>query len=116
MDIPKPSSSSFSSFPSPARLSSFKTTAASKLDYLYEIEYLPEDSKVSPSQFPVINPYVIYCKPQSSFKKKIKKLIEADHSSAVKEYMQASNFSAHPILADEKEQFVPIDLLTDLLP
>lgn len=115
MDIPKPSSS-FSSFPSLARPLSFKTTAASKLDYLYEIEYLPEDSKVPPSQFPVINPYTIYCKPQSSFKKKVKKLLGADHSSPVKEYVQASNFSAHPIFADEKEQFLPIDLPTNLLP
>jgi len=65
MEIPRPSSS----FPSVAKSTSFKTTAASKLDYLYEIEYLPEDSKVPPSQFPVINPYQVYCKSHSSFKK-----------------------------------------------
>lgn len=61
MEIPKPSCSS--TFPSLARPPSFKTTAVSKLDYLYEIEYLPEDSKVPPSQFPIINPYTVYCKP-----------------------------------------------------
>lgn len=113
MEIPRHLSST--SFPSLSRPPSFKTTSASKIDYLYEIEYLPEESKVPPSQFPVINPYAVYCKP-SSFKKKIKKLVGANHSNPIKEYVQASNFFTHPILATEQEQFLPIDLPTELLP
>lgn len=68
------------------------------------------------SEFPVINPYQVYCKPYSSFKRKIKKWIGTEHTSSIKEYVKASNFSEHPIVADEKEQFLPIDLPTDLLP
>lgn len=111
MELPRPSPS-FVVFPSLSKPPSFKSTAVAKLDYLYEIEYLPEDSKVPISQFPVINPYAICSKPQSS----LKKLVGTEHSNPIKEYVQASNFSAHPILAIEQEKFLPIDLPTELLP
>lgn len=104
------------SFSSISKTTSFKTTQGSKLDYLYEIEYLLEDSSVSPSHFPVINPYQVYYKPHSSFKRKIKKLIGTKHHSSIKKYVQASNFSEHPIQADEQEQFLPILLPEELLP
>lgn len=116
MEIPKPSTSSSLSFPSLSRPPSFKTTAASKIDYLYEIEYLPDDARIPATQFPVINPYAVYYKPQSTMKKKIKKLVRTDNPSPLKEYVQASNFSAHPIFATEQEQFLPIDLSIELLP
>lgn len=86
MEIPRPSPSSII-FPSLFKPPFFKSTAASKLDYLYEIEYLPEDSKVPVSQFPVINPYAVYCKPQCSFRKKIRKLVGTEHSNPIKEYV-----------------------------
>lgn len=85
MKIPKPFTSN-SSF-SPSRTPSFKTISSSKLDYLYEIKYLSEDSKILATHFSVVNLYFIYCKPQSTIKKKIKKLVGSKNPTFVKEYV-----------------------------
>ena len=42
---------------------------ANRLDYLYEISYVPKDSKIPVTDFPIVNPYTIFNKPQSSLKK-----------------------------------------------
>ena len=42
---------------------------SNRLDYLYEISHVPEDSKIPITDFPIVNPYTIFNKPQSSFKK-----------------------------------------------
>ena len=47
---------------------------ANRLDYLYEISHVPEDSKSPITDFPIVNPYTLFDKPQVSFKKSIKKL------------------------------------------
>lgn len=60
MQIPRPSFSSSSSF---------KSITSSKLEYLYEIVYLPEEAKVPPTDIPVVNPSLVYVKPTTGFKK-----------------------------------------------
>ena len=52
-------------------LSLLKSTA-NRLDYLYEISHVPEDSKIHITDFPIVNPYTVFDKPQVSFKKSIK--------------------------------------------
>ena len=48
---------------------SLRRSTTNRLDYLYEISHVPEDSKIPITDFPIVNPYTIFNKPQSSFKK-----------------------------------------------
>ena len=36
---------------------------ANRLDYLYEICHVPEDSKIPITNFPIVNPYTVFDKP-----------------------------------------------------
>ena len=54
---------------------SLRRSTANRLDYLYEISHVPEDSKIPITDFPIVNPYTVFDKPQVSFKKSIKKLL-----------------------------------------
>ena len=54
---------------------SLRKSTANKLDYLYEISHVPEDSKIPITDFPIVNPYTVFDKPQVSFKKSIKKVV-----------------------------------------
>ena len=54
---------------------SLRKSTANRLDYLYEISHVPEDSKIPITDFPIVNPYTVFDKPQVSFKKFIKKLL-----------------------------------------
>ena len=71
---------------------SLRKSTANRLDYLYEISHVPEDSKIPITDFPIVNPYTVFDKPQVSLKKSIKKLLGPSQSSTVKKYVQASNF------------------------
>ena len=71
---------------------SLHRSTANRLEYLYEISHVPEDHKIPITDFPIVNPYTIFNKPQSSFKKTIKKYIGPSHPSTVKEYVQFSKF------------------------
>ena len=62
---------------------------ANRLDYLYEISHVPKDNKISITNFPIVNPYTLFDKPQASFKKSIKKFLGPSHPSTVKDYVQA---------------------------
>ena len=52
--------------------SSLRRSIANRLDYLYENSHVLEDSKIPIIDFPIVNPYTIFNKPQSSLKKTIK--------------------------------------------
>ena len=66
---------------------SFHTSTTNRLNYLYEISHVPKDSKIPITNFPIVNPYTVFNKPQPSFKKTIKKkFIGPSHPSTVKEY------------------------------
>ena len=69
-----------------------RKSTANRLDYMYEISHVPKDSKIPITDFPIINPYTVFDKPQVSFRKSIKKLLGLSQSSTVKEYVQASKF------------------------
>ena len=60
-------------------LNSLCRSIANRLDYLYEISHVPEDSKIPITDFSIVNPYTIFNKPQSSLKKTIKKIWEHTH-------------------------------------
>ena len=85
---------------------SLRKSTATRLDYLYEISHVPEDSKISITDFPIVNPYTEFDKPQVSFKKSIKKLLGPSQSSTVKDYVQASKFDLYNIPASETENFI----------
>jgi len=91
---------------------SLRTSTANRLDYLYKISHVPEDSKIPITDFPIVNPYTIFNKPQPSFKKTIKKkkIIGPSHPSIVKEYVQASKFDQFNILVSENENFITLAL------
>ena len=59
-----------SKFPSDPSL---RRSTGNRLEYLYEISHVQEDSKIPITDLPIVNPYTIFNKPQSSFKKTIKK-------------------------------------------
>ena len=48
---------------------SLRKSTANRLDYLYEISHVPKDSKIPITDFPIVNPYTIFNKPQSYLKK-----------------------------------------------
>ena len=53
---------------------SLRKSTANRLDYLYEISHVLEDSKIPITDFPIVNPYTVFDKPQTSIKKTIKKI------------------------------------------
>ena len=77
---------------------------------MYEISHVPEDSKILITDFPIVNPYTVFDKPQVSFKKSIKNLLGPSQSSTVKEYVQASKFDQYNIPASETENFITLAL------
>ena len=38
---------------------SLRKSTANRLDYLYEISHVPEDSKIPITDFPIVNPYTV---------------------------------------------------------
>ena len=48
---------------SPAFDLSLCKSTANRLDYLYEISHVPEDSKISITIFPIVNPNTVFDKP-----------------------------------------------------
>ena len=89
---------------------SLRKSTANRLDYLYEISHVLEDSKIHITDFPIVNPYTVFDKPQVSFKKSIKKLLGPSRSSIVKEYVQAFKFGQYNIPASETENFITLAL------
>ena len=89
---------------------SLRKSTANRLDYLYEISYVPEDSEIPITDFPIVNPYTVFDKPQVSFKKSINKLLGPSQSSTVKEYVQAFKFDQYNIPASKTENFITLAL------
>ena len=83
---------------------SLRKSTANRLDYLYEISHIPEDSKIPITDFPIVNPYTVFGKPQTSFKQSIKKFLGPSRPSTVKEYVKASKFDQFNIPASETEK------------
>ena len=81
-----------------------------RLDYLNEISHVPEDSKITITDFSIVNPYTVLDKPQASFKKSIKKFLGPSHPSTIKEYIQASKFDQFNIPISGIENFITLTL------
>ena len=96
-----PSSSSSS-------LTEFRTSHASKIDYLYEVS-LNDEIKIFETRLPLMNPYLAFAKPTTSFSpiRSIRHLIRHTPKE-VKEYVQSSKFDQYPIPATEKKYFVTL--------
>ena len=77
---------------------SLRKSTANRLDYLYEISHIPEDSKIPITDFPIVNPYIVFDKPQTSFKKSIKKFLGPSQPSTVKEYVQTSKLDRKSVV------------------
>ena len=86
------SSSKVTDTTKPAFDLSLRKSTPNRLDYLYEISHVSKDNKILITNFPIVNPYTVFDKPQVSFKKSIKKLLGPSQPSTVKEYVQASKF------------------------
>ena len=87
-----------------------RKSTTNRLDYLYQISHVPEDSKIPLTDFPIVNHDTVFDKPQTSIKKTIKELIGPSHPSIVKEYVQASKFDHFNIPACEDENFITLAL------
>ena len=96
--------------PKPVSDLSLRTSTANRLGYLYKISHVPEDSKIPITNFPIVNPYTVFNKPQPSFKKIIKKIIGPSHSSTIKKYM-----SRLPSLINSISQQVKMKISLPLL-
>ena len=90
------------------------TSSSSNLEYLYEFEYLPDDSKVPLTDLPFLNPYNAFVRPQTSVKKTVTQLFSTKRPISVKEYVQASKFDQCFIAATEAEQLLPLEIPVDL--
>ena len=105
------SSSEVTDTTKPAFDISLHKSTTNRLDYLYGISCVPEDSKIPITDFPIVNPYTVFDKPQVSFKKSIKKFLCPSQASTVKEYAQASKFDHYyNIPASETENFITLAL------
>ncbi|KAJ0888866.1 putative viral movement protein [Helianthus annuus] len=94
--------------------SSFRRSSASKIDQLYEISYISDESKVPITSLPLVNPYSVFKKPQNSLSKKVKQLVGSVSNPVVKEFVQTSKFDSHQLPATTSEHLVPLTLPSDL--
>ena len=82
---------------------SFRKSTANRLDYLYEISHVPEDSKIPITDFPIVNPYTVFNKPQPSFKKTIEKIIGPSQPINPNREVDNRNFIKHSIRIYNRE-------------
>ncbi|XP_023641348.1 uncharacterized protein LOC111831449 [Capsella rubella] len=88
---------------------SFRKSTSKKVDYLYEIEYMSDESKVPITQLPLLNPYKAFSKPSSTFPKAIRQVFVPNKHTA-KELVLASPLEQFLVPATEAEQMVPLCL------
>lgn len=86
---------------------------ASKIENLVEYSYIPESAQINESQFPVMSPYHLY-KQKTSFTRSIKTLISTKRPLP-KEYIQSSRLDQCALQASQSEQYVTMDIPTDLV-
>lgn len=77
------------------------------MDYLYEIEYLPEEQKVPVTDIPIYLEPLIY-----TFSRKVKQLVSPQRSPNIKKFVQASKFDQYLVPATDQEYLVPLSLPT----
>ncbi|PON71893.1 Viral movement protein [Parasponia andersonii] len=94
---------------------SLRKSSASKLEYLYELNYVSEESKITSENLPLINPYHAFTKPSSSFTQSIKSLIKPTPRST-KEYVQSTKFDQCEFPVTNKELYVTLQIPPEFPP
>ncbi|CAF2151879.1 unnamed protein product [Brassica napus] len=83
-------------------------SSSSKIDSLYEIEYVPGD-QLPETTLPFVNPYEYFSKKPSAFSVKgVYDLIKPSSSHKVMEYVQSNKFSSCQVPATEEEQLISL--------
>ncbi|KAH9734775.1 hypothetical protein KPL71_017498 [Citrus sinensis] len=108
------SSSSHISFSSTLSLpKSCSKHIASKIENLVEYSYIPESAQINESQFPIMSPYNLY-KQKTSFTRSIRTLISTKRPIP-KEYIQSSRLDQCAFQASQSEQYVTMEIPSDLV-
>ncbi|KAH9763276.1 hypothetical protein KPL70_001107 [Citrus sinensis] len=84
-----------------------------KIENLVEYSYIPELAQISESSYPLISPYQLYKRP-SSFTRSIRTLISTRHPHP-KEYIQSSRLDQCALQATSAEQYVTLEIPSELL-
>lgn len=85
---------------------------SNKIDNLIEISHLPEEAKIEDHHLPLLNPYTLYHRDRS-FGSSIKRLVTK--RLPVKEYVQGTKMNQCRLKATQKEQYVTLEVPTDLI-
>ncbi|KAH9780711.1 hypothetical protein KPL71_008183 [Citrus sinensis] len=86
---------------------------ASKIENLVEYSYIPESAQINESQFPIMSPYNLY-KQKTSFTRSIRTLISTKRPIP-KEYIQSSRLDQCALQASQSEQYVTMEIPSDLV-
>ncbi|KAH9650226.1 hypothetical protein KPL70_026288 [Citrus sinensis] len=84
-----------------------------KIENLVEYSYIPESAQISESSYPLISPYQLYKRP-SSFTRSIRTLISTRRPQP-KEYIQSSRLDQCALQATSAEQYVTLEIPSELL-
>nr|QJS95220.1 polyprotein [Petunia vein clearing virus] len=82
---------------------------SNKYDYLYEVDILKENQKISDTYLPLLNPYSAFAKRSVTPWSQIRSLVQSKPRH-VKEYVAASKLDQHPVFATGEEQFVTLHI------
>ncbi|KAH9668409.1 hypothetical protein KPL70_021407 [Citrus sinensis] len=85
----------------------------SKIENLVEYSYIPESAQIHESQFPIMSPYNLY-KQKTSFTRSIRTLISTKRPLP-KEYIQSSRLDQCALQASQSEQYVTMEIPSDLV-
>ena len=85
----------------------------SKIKNLVEYSYIPESAQINESQFPIMSPYNIY-KQKTSLTRSIRTLISTKRPLP-KEYIQSSKLDQCALQASQSEQYVTLEIPSDLV-
>ena len=86
---------------------------ALKIENLVEYSYILESAQINESQFPVMSPYHLY-KQKTSLTKSIRTLISTKRPLP-KEYIHSSRLDQCALQASHSEQYVTLEIPTDLV-
>ena len=96
-----------------ARCNHCQKYVASKIKNLVEYSYIPESAQINESQFPVMSPYHLY-KQKTSLTRSLRTLISTKRPFP-EECIQSSRLDQCALQASQSEQYVTIDIPTDLV-
>ncbi|KAH9668449.1 hypothetical protein KPL70_021422 [Citrus sinensis] len=85
----------------------------SKIENLVEYSYIPESAQINGSQFPIMSPYNLY-KQKTSLTRSIRTLISTKRPLP-KEYIQSSRLNQCALQALQSEQYVTMEIPSDLV-